>query len=100
VLNTVTTGAMIRLGKVYGNLMVDLMATSAKLRDRGERIVMECAGVDRERARAVIEAARGSVKLAIVMARLKQGPEEAKYALDAAGGSVRRAIGDPPPVKR
>jgi len=99
VLNTITTGAMIRLGKVYGNLMVDLTATSAKLRDRGERIVMECAGVDRERARAVIEAAGGSVKLAIVMARLKQGPAEAKRALDAAGGSVRRAIGDPPPVK-
>jgi N-acetylmuramic acid 6-phosphate etherase len=99
VLNTITTGAMIRLGKVYGNLMVDLMATSAKLRDRGERIVMECAGVDRERARAVIEAAGGSVKLAIVMARLKQGPDEARRALEAARGSVRRAIGDPPPVK-
>jgi N-acetylmuramic acid 6-phosphate etherase len=97
-LNTITTGAMIRLGKVYGNLMVDLMATSAKLRDRGERIVMECAGVDRERARAVIEHAGGSVKLAIVMARLHQGPAEAKRALEAAGGSVRRAIGDPPPV--
>jgi N-acetylmuramic acid 6-phosphate etherase len=47
VLNTITTGAMIRLGKVYGNLMVDLTATSAKLRDRGERIVMECCAVDR-----------------------------------------------------
>jgi N-acetylmuramic acid 6-phosphate etherase len=90
---------MIRLGKVYGHLMVDLMATSAKLSDRGERIVMECAGVDRERARAVIETAGGSVKLAIVMARLKQGPAEARRALDAVGGSVRRAIGDPPPVK-
>jgi len=99
VLNTMTTGAMIRLGKVYGNLMVDLMATSAKLRDRGERIVMECAGVDRERARAVIEAAGGSVKLAIVMARLKQGAADAKRALEAAGGSVRRTIGDPPAVK-
>ncbi len=98
VLNTITTGAMIRLGKVYGNLMIDLTATSAKLRDRGERIVMECCAVDRGAARAAIEAAGGSVKLAIVMARLGVGREEAGRALAAAGGLVRRAIGDPPPV--
>ena len=98
VLNTITTGAMIRLGKVYGNLMVDLMATSDKLRDRGERIVMECCAVDRARARAVIADAAGSVKLAIVMARLGVDAEEARRALVAAGGLVRRAIGDPPPV--
>src|SRR2546428_651363 len=52
VLNTITTGAMIRMGRAYGNLMVDLMAWSDKLRDRGERIVMECCEVDREAARA------------------------------------------------
>ena len=98
VLNTITTGAMIRLGKVYGNLMVDLMATSDKLRDRGERIVMECCAVDRARARAVMADAAGSVKLAIVMARLGVDAEEARRALAAAGGLVRRAIGDPPPV--
>ena len=98
VLNTITTGAMIRLGKVYGNLMVDLMATSDKLRDRGERIVMECGRVDRARARAAIEDTGGSVKLAIVMVRLGVGREEAQRALEAAGGVVRRAIGDPPPV--
>ncbi len=98
VLNSITTGAMIRLGKVYGNLMIDLTATSAKLRDRGERIVMECCAVDRGAARAAIEAAGGSVKLAIVMARLGVGREEAGRALAAAGGLVRRAIGDPPPV--
>src|SRR5919204_1568627 len=67
VLNTLTTGAMIRLGKAYGNLMVDLMAWSAKLVDRGERIVMECCDVDRATARAAIERAGGKVKLAIVM---------------------------------
>ena len=98
VLNAITTGAMIRIGKVYGNLMVDVMATSAKLADRGERIVMECTGVDRAQARAAIEAAGGSVKLAIVMVRLAATREEASRALDAAGGSLRRAIGDPPPV--
>jgi len=98
VLNTITTGAMIRLGKVYGNLMVDVMATSDKLRDRGERIVMECARVDRARARAAIDAAGGSVKLAIVMVRLSLGRDAGVRALEAAGGSMRRAIGDPPPV--
>jgi len=98
VLNTITTGAMIRLGKVYGNLMVDLMAKSDKLRDRGERIVMECCAVDRMRARAAIEEAGGSVKLAIVMVRLGVGREDARRALETAGGLVRRAIGDPPPV--
>jgi len=99
VLNTISTGAMIRLGKVYGNLMVDLVALSDKLKDRGERIVMECVGVDRARARAAIEDAGGSVKLAIVMAKTGVGREEAGRVLDGAGGFVRRAVGDPPPVK-
>jgi len=98
VLNTISTGAMIRLGKVYGNLMVDLMALSDKLRDRGERIVMECGGVDRNKARAAIEQAGGSVKLAIVMAKKGIRREEAQRVLDDAGGFVRRAVGDPPPV--
>ncbi|HXQ27881.1 MAG TPA: N-acetylmuramic acid 6-phosphate etherase [Gemmatimonadales bacterium] len=98
VLNAITTGAMIRLGKAYGNLMVDLKATSEKLRDRGERIVMECCAVDRAGARAAIDGAGGSVKLAIVMARLGLGAADARRALEAAGGVVRRAVGDPPPV--
>ena len=99
VLNTITTGAMIRLGKAYGNLMVDLMATSAKLRDRGERIVMESGGVDRPAARAAIDAAGGSVKVAIVMVRLKVAREKALEALARAGGNVRKTIGDPPSVE-
>jgi N-acetylmuramic acid 6-phosphate etherase len=98
VLNTISTGAMIRLGKAYGNLMVDLMALSDKLKDRGERIVMECAGVDRARARAVIADAGGSVKVAIVMAKRGIGREAAQRMLDDAGGFVRRAAGDPPPI--
>lgn len=98
VLNAITTGAMIRLGKAYGNLMVDLVATSEKLRDRGERIVMECCDVDRARARALIVDAGGSVKVAIVMARLGVGLADARRALEAAGGSVRGAVGDPPAV--
>src|SRR5205809_2115839 len=99
VLNTLSTGAMIRLGRAYGNLMVDLMAVSDKLRDRGERIVMECAGVDRGAARGAIEAAGGSVKLAIVMMRRAVGKAEAVRLLADADGFVRRAAGDPPPVR-
>ena len=98
VLNAVSTGAMIRRGRAYGNLMVDLMALSDKLRDRGERIVMECAGVDRAAARRAIEAAGGSVKLAIVMMRRAVGKAEAVRLLADADGFVRRAAGDPPPV--
>jgi len=99
VLNTITTGAMIRMGKVYGNLMVDLMALSDKLEDRGERIVMECGAPDRARARAAIAAAGGSVKVAVVMVRAGVGADEARARLTAAGGSVRRAAGDPPPIR-
>src|SRR6266850_807027 len=99
VLNTLSTGAMIRQGRAYGNLMVDLMAMSAKLRDRGERIVMEVCGLDRGAARRAIEAAGGSVKLAIVMAKRGVGKAEAERLLADAGGFVRRAVGDPPPVR-
>jgi N-acetylmuramic acid 6-phosphate etherase len=97
-LNTITTGAMVLLGKAYGNLMVDLTALSDKLRDRGERIVMEAAGVSREAARRVIGEALGSVKLAVVMARRGVSADGARALLREAGGSVRRAAGDPPPV--
>jgi len=98
VLNTITTAAMIRLGKAYGNLMVDLMAWSEKLKDRGERIVMEACRVDRVRARRAIEEAGGSVKLAVVMVRRGVDRDAARRLLDEAGGLVRRAAGDPPPV--
>lgn len=98
VLNTLTTGAMIRLGKTYGNLMVDLQAWNEKLVDRGERIVMEVAGVPRAAARAAIEAAGGKVRTAIVMLR-RDCPADAAEALLAQHGFRLRAIlGDPPPV--
>jgi len=67
VLNTLTTGAMVKLGKVYGNLMVDLRATNEKLRDRSIRIVMTVTGLSRQRARALLQRAEGKVKAAIVM---------------------------------
>jgi len=96
VLNAVTTGAMIRMGRAYGNLMVDLVAMSEKLHDRGERIVMEVAGCDRETARAAVAAAGGHVKTAIVMQRRGVVKEEAEALLAEHGGFVRKAVGAPP----
>jgi len=99
VLNTITTGAMIRLGKTYGNLMVDLRATNKKLEDRSERILAEVCDVSREEARELLSRAGGTVKLAIVMHFLDASREEAEQALARAGGVIRRAIGrEPPPV--
>ena len=100
ILNMITTGAMIRLGKTFGNLMIDLRATNVKLVDRSERIVAEVSDVSREEARALLERAGGSVKLAIVMHALGVDAPEAERRLAAGGGVVRRVIGgDPPPVQ-
>jgi N-acetylmuramic acid 6-phosphate etherase len=98
VLNTLTTGGMIRLGKIYGNLMVDLRAWNDKLVDRSQRIVMETTGLAREAARAVLEGADGSVKTAIVMARRGVSREEAERLLTEHAGRLRVVVGDPPPV--
>jgi N-acetylmuramic acid 6-phosphate etherase len=98
ILNMITTGAMIRLGKTYGNLMVDLKATNAKLADRSERIVAEVCALPREEARALLDLAGGSVKLAIVMQALGVDRGEAERRLDAVGGVIRRLIAAPPPV--
>ena len=99
VLNTLTTGAMIRLGKIYGNLMVDLRAWNDKLVDRSQRIVMETTGLDRAASRRVIEAADGSVKTAIVMARRGVPKEQAERLLAEHAGRLRPVVGDPPPVR-
>ncbi|MGH7702329.1 MAG: N-acetylmuramic acid 6-phosphate etherase [Gemmatimonadales bacterium] len=98
VLNTITTGTMVRLGKVYGNLMIDLQAWNDKLVDRGERILMETAAVERAAARQAIEAAGGSIKLAIVMLRRGVGREEAERLLAEHGGRLTPIVGQPPPV--
>jgi N-acetylmuramic acid 6-phosphate etherase len=98
VLNTLTTGAMIRLGKVYGNLMVDLRAWNDKLIDRSQRIVMETTGLDRQAARQVILDADGNVKTAIVMARRGVPRAEAERLLAEHAGRLRSIVGDPPPV--
>lgn len=99
ILNRITTGAMIRLGKTFGNLMVDMRATNVKLVDRSQRIVMEVCEVDREQAKALIEKAGGVVKLAIVMHYLGGTRDDAAKALEKSGGVIRKAIGrTPPPV--
>jgi N-acetylmuramic acid 6-phosphate etherase len=99
VLNAITTGAMIRLGKTYGNLMVDLRATNEKLRDRSERIVVEVCGVSRDEARTLLADAGGVVKTAIVMQKRGLSRADAERALADAGGVVRRVVaGEPPPV--
>jgi len=90
---------MIRLGKTFGNLMVDLRATNEKLRDRSSRIVMEVCEVDRAEAAALIERAGGVVKTAIVMHYRGVTREIAEKELAAAGGVIRKVIGrNPPPV--
>jgi N-acetylmuramic acid 6-phosphate etherase len=93
VLNMITTAAMVRMGKVYENMMVDLLATSAKLRERSRRTLMIVTGLGYEEARAALEAAEGSVKAAIVMVKTGSSREEALERLRHAGGFVREAIG-------
>jgi N-acetylmuramic acid 6-phosphate etherase len=97
VLNMITTGAMIRLGKTFGNLMVDLRATNVKLRDRSERILMEVCEVSRESAQRLLDESGGTVKTAIVMHFLGASREEAEAALEQHGGVIRRVLDRPPP---
>lgn len=92
VLNMLTTAAMIRLGKVYENMMVDLQLTNRKLTERARRIIMIATSVKYERAAEVLEDAKGHVKTALVMIATGNGVEEAQRLLERAGGFVRRAI--------
>jgi N-acetylmuramic acid 6-phosphate etherase len=92
VLNMLTTGAMIRLGKVYGNLMVDLKATNEKLRDRSLRIVMEMTKLSRPRAARLLARAQGKVKAAIVMHFHKTDLAGALRILDECNQFLRKAI--------
>lgn len=91
-LNAITTAAMVRLGKAYGNSMVDLRQTSAKLADRARRIVASAAGIDAALAERLLAAAGGEAKTAIVMARLRLDARQARSRLARAGGHVRKAL--------
>ena len=93
VLNMLSTGAMVRLGKVYGNLMVDVQPTNAKLRERAVRIVDEITGVGRAEAIRLLDGAGWQVKRAVVMGLAGVDAREAQSRLDRADGHVRRALG-------
>ncbi|MCC2676914.1 MAG: N-acetylmuramic acid 6-phosphate etherase [Ramlibacter sp.] len=88
VLNMMSTAAMVKTGKVYGNLMVDLQVTCQKLQDRGERILIDTLCVGRDEATRLLDAAGGHVKTAIVMSRLGLDAAAARKRLDEAGGAI------------
>lgn len=93
-LNTFSTALMVRLNKVYGNLMVDLKATNAKLVRRAVRLTAFATGVDEDAARAVLEQCDFHVKTAIVALSKQTGVEQARALLETAHGSVRQALAD------
>ena len=92
VLNTITTGAMVRLGKVHGNLMVDLQVTCQKLQGRAERILHSMLEIDGEEAASLLAESDGHVKTALVMKRLNVDAEEARRRLEEAGGFISRVV--------
>jgi N-acetylmuramic acid 6-phosphate etherase len=93
VLNMLSTAAMVRLGKVYGNLMVDVQPTNAKLQHRAVRILQEATGADAEAARQALETTGYEVKPALVMLLAQVDEAEARRRLAAAQGFVRQAVG-------
>lgn len=93
VLNMISTGVMIRLGKTYSNLMVDVQPTNAKLRQRARRIVAQATGVSLEGATKILQACNSEVKTAIVAVLANVPPEVARQKLRMTGGFVRKAIG-------
>jgi N-acetylmuramic acid 6-phosphate etherase len=93
VLNMISTGVMIRLGKTYSNLMVDVQPTNIKLRQRALRMVAEATGLDAPQAAEILSACGGEVKTAIVAILAGISPEVARIRLRETGGYVRKAIG-------
>jgi N-acetylmuramic acid 6-phosphate etherase len=93
VLNMISTGVMIRLGKTYTNLMVDVQPTNVKLRQRARRIVADAAGVSMEHATRILQESDGEVKTAIVAVLANITPDVARQRLRETGGFVRKAIG-------
>jgi len=94
VLNMLTTGAMVLLGKTYGNLMVDLRATNTKLVERSRRIVAAVTGLSVDEAERVLARCQGEVKTAIVAQLRSLDAHEARRRIEAAGGHLRRALED------
>ncbi len=96
ILNTLTTASMIKMGKVYENLMVDLQVKNEKLKDRAERIIMTVTDLDKNEADKLLEKANGNVKTAIVMHKLRISYDDALKELDENGGYVRNVISKRP----
>jgi N-acetylmuramic acid 6-phosphate etherase len=94
VLNTLTTGAMVLLGKTYGNLMVDLKATNTKLAERSRRMVAMLTGLTEEQAEAKLRECGGELKTAVVAQRRGVSAVEARELLALSGGQLRGAIGE------
>ncbi len=92
VLNMLTTSSMVRLGKVYENMMIDLQMTNKKLVERAKRIVMTITGLSYEEAGDVLHKAEGHVKTALVMVKANVDAETARQRLDKVDGFVRKAI--------
>ncbi len=92
ILNLITTGAMVKLGKVYENLMVEVRASNEKLRDRAVRIVMEATGTERDPATRALTEAQGECKTAIVMLKCGVSAVEAERLLAQSKGNVRAAL--------
>lgn len=92
VLNMLTTASMIRLGKTYGNVMIDLQLTNNKLRERARRVVMDITGVEYAAASSALEAADNHVKTALLMLLGHMTKEEAQTRLRTADGFVRKAL--------
>ncbi len=93
-LNMLSTGAMVLLGKTYRNLMVDVVATNAKLRSRATNIVQRATGMDTEASETLLRQAEGETKVAIVAGRAGISPEAARKRLAEREGSVRAALGE------
>ena len=93
VLNMISTIAMVRLGKTFGNLMVDVVATNDKLRARVRRIVAAASGAAPERVETALDEAGGDAKVAIVSLVCDVDARTARGRLEAAGGDVRKALG-------
>ena len=91
-LNILSTGVMVKLGKVYGNRMVDVAASNSKLIDRSLRILTDLAGVSREQGQLLLTQAKGSVKRALVMAAGSMDLEEAEILLRENNGNLRKAL--------
>ncbi len=93
-INIISTTLMIRAGKVYDNLMVDVKATNAKLRDRAARIVGQLTGLERDAAFELLDRCEGEVKTAVVVHKMELEPTRAREVLEGVGGRLDKALGE------